>query len=331
MKSLGEVADRQTPALQNLDASARQITRLLRPARAVRAGLAPGAPLARPGVGDRRQGGEGGRRRRSPLLNGVAQGTPEVSEGPRDRSSATSTTGSTRSRRTRAAPAGRATRGSRRCCSTSMTRRRRRRSTTRTATSSRSPCSPASARTTPTPRRVKDNPSLLRSAARSSARTSPGSRPRTSRGSRTRGRTPPATSRGGAATRPRRRAAGRAVAARADPSARANEPAPSAPTVPGAAGRRGQAAGRDRAARDAAGDAGRPVGAEPARPCVPPRAAGLHAEPRLGAGRFAPGGRAAREHAAGPAPRHRAVLGGRAVAAAGLGQSQQLLDYLLKP
>ena len=45
----------------------------------------------------------------------------------------------------------------------------------------------------------------LRSAARSSARTSPGSRPRTSRASRTRGRTPPATSRGGAATRPRRR------------------------------------------------------------------------------------------------------------------------------
>ena len=176
MKSLGDVADRQTPALQNLDASAPADHGLLRPPRAVRAGLAPGDPLARPGVGHRRQGGEGGRadgrpaqRRRAGHAGGL--------EGPRDDPRAPRRP----QERDREGPAQprrrRATRASRRCCSTSTTRRRRRRSTTRTATSSRSPCSPSECAQLRRRQHRQGQPvAALRSAARSSARTSPGSR-----------------------------------------------------------------------------------------------------------------------------------------------------------
>ena len=77
MKSLGEVADRQTPALQDLDASAPQLTRFLDL-------LAPFAQASRPAIRSLGQASLTGDRaaKDAPstvsLLNGFAAGTPEV-------------------------------------------------------------------------------------------------------------------------------------------------------------------------------------------------------------------------------------------------------------
>jgi phospholipid/cholesterol/gamma-HCH transport system substrate-binding protein len=79
MKSLGEVADRQTPALQNLDASARQITDFFDR-------LGPFAEASRPAIrslGHASVTGDRAARAAGPtvsLLNGVARGTPEVAK-----------------------------------------------------------------------------------------------------------------------------------------------------------------------------------------------------------------------------------------------------------
>jgi hypothetical protein len=77
MKSLGDVADRQTPALQQLDASAPQLTRFLNL-------LAPFAQASRPAIRSLGQAsitGDKAAKDAPPavsLLNGVAAGTPEV-------------------------------------------------------------------------------------------------------------------------------------------------------------------------------------------------------------------------------------------------------------
>jgi len=77
MKSLGDVADRQTPALQQLDASAPQLTRFLDL-------LAPFAQASRPAIrslGQASLAGDKAAKDAPPtvsLLNGVAAGTPEV-------------------------------------------------------------------------------------------------------------------------------------------------------------------------------------------------------------------------------------------------------------
>jgi virulence factor Mce-like protein len=77
MKSLGEVADRQTPALRQLDASAPQLTRFFDL-------LAPFSQASRPAIrslGQAALTGDKAVKAAPPtvaLLNGVAQGTPEV-------------------------------------------------------------------------------------------------------------------------------------------------------------------------------------------------------------------------------------------------------------
>jgi len=79
MKALGEVADRQTPALQNLDASAHRITDFFDR-------LGPFAEASRPAIrslGQASVTGDKAAKAAGPtvsLLNGVAQGTPEVSK-----------------------------------------------------------------------------------------------------------------------------------------------------------------------------------------------------------------------------------------------------------
>jgi virulence factor Mce-like protein len=79
MKSLGEVADRQTPALQNLDASAGQLTDFFDR-------LGPFAQASRPALrslGQASVTGDKAAKAAAPtvsLLNGVAQGTPEVAK-----------------------------------------------------------------------------------------------------------------------------------------------------------------------------------------------------------------------------------------------------------
>ena len=190
MKALGQVAD---------DADARRCTTstprpsssttLLRPARAVRRGVAAGLPgrWAR----RRRPATARSRRRRPSIaqLDAVRRGHAGARQEPRRSSSSTSTTASTRSRRTRAARAARATPASRRCCSTSTTRRPRRRSTTRTTTSSRSapfvgPCADYADE-----RDAQEGPGRSSaSAARASARSSPASTTPTSPARDARGR-----------------------------------------------------------------------------------------------------------------------------------------------
>jgi len=79
MKALGEVADRQTPALQNLDASARQITDFFDR-------LGPFAQATRPAIRSLGQAsitGDKAAKAAGPtvsLLDGVARGTPEVAK-----------------------------------------------------------------------------------------------------------------------------------------------------------------------------------------------------------------------------------------------------------
>ena len=79
MKSLGKVADEQTPALQNLDASAQRLTSFLDL-------LGPFAQASRPAVrslGEASVTGDKAAKDAAPtvaLLNGVARGTPEVSK-----------------------------------------------------------------------------------------------------------------------------------------------------------------------------------------------------------------------------------------------------------
>jgi hypothetical protein len=79
MKSLGKVADQQTPALQQLDATAPQLTRFLDL-------LAPFAQASRPAIrslGHASITGDKAARAAAPtvqLLNGVAAGTPEAAK-----------------------------------------------------------------------------------------------------------------------------------------------------------------------------------------------------------------------------------------------------------
>jgi phospholipid/cholesterol/gamma-HCH transport system substrate-binding protein len=79
MKSLGTVADRQTPALRTLDAAAPQLTRFLDR-------LAPFAQASRPAIrslGQASIAGDRAAKAAGPsvsLLNGVAQGTPEAAK-----------------------------------------------------------------------------------------------------------------------------------------------------------------------------------------------------------------------------------------------------------
>jgi hypothetical protein len=79
MKSLGEVADRQTPALQQLDAAAPQLTQFLDR-------LAPFAKASRPALRSLGQAsitGDRAAKAAKPtvaLLNGVAAGTPEAAK-----------------------------------------------------------------------------------------------------------------------------------------------------------------------------------------------------------------------------------------------------------
>jgi ABC-type transporter Mla subunit MlaD len=79
MKSLGKVADRQTPALRTLDAAAPELTRFLDQ-------LAPFAQASRPAIrslGQASIAGDRAAKAAGPtvsLLNGVAQGTPEAAK-----------------------------------------------------------------------------------------------------------------------------------------------------------------------------------------------------------------------------------------------------------
>ncbi len=132
MAALGNASEAQTPALQNLNASADQLATFLENLK----------PLSESTQVNLRSLAEASRKGRPAVkaaqpvvaeLDRATKQAPELATTRRS-SSSTSTTASTPSRRTRAPPAARATRASRRSSSGCSISRRRSTSTTRTAT-----------------------------------------------------------------------------------------------------------------------------------------------------------------------------------------------------
>ena len=297
MTSLGEVADRQTPGAAQPRRVGAAAHGLLRPARAVRAGVAPGDPLARPGVGHRRQGGReaagaDGRpaQRRRP---GHARSSKNLAIDPR---------APRRPRlRGREGPAQPGRAGLHGARGAAAVRLRPDdvdgRSTTRTATSSRSRSFDQRVREL---RRRQDRQGRPVAACEvrlsTSARTSPASRPRTSRV------LGPALDTARDVARRRSDPARRRPAARRRPcraqGARRERARPVGAGRPASAGRRGR---RQRDVPPVTPPARRRPRPEPARPVrAAAAAARLHAD--LGPAPARRGRRAAREHAAGQLP-----------------------------